>query len=336
MFDITGLLTFSNLIFVLSILMITSAFVWLFGIYLLQIVMHIPSEVLELAMYIGFGVSLAMTPYWFTSDITYIWGLLFSTFLTAATVITGLRIKGDNPQMFNFVNMLIHGTAGIYLESSLIASVSVMFMMGFIGFQVGFGPGFVAFGYKEKDIVASAALASGVVTIVGSFLRVELMNAIQYNVPFTPLLQLAQLFVPGMLWFGPFVFFISLLIVSMKHYSCDFSPYHHLDRYSNVYFTNNFITIVASMIAILCGNLYNIPQLSGFSGTFFVLYLLEKYCELMPNRREVWAWTTLMIGIILYAVNVYYRAEFERRGLFEYFHLMPPLDDFSMLTTNKV
>jgi hypothetical protein len=90
-----------------------------------------------------------------------------------------------------------------------------------------------------------------------------------------------------------------------------------------MYLTNNLLAIIFGLGAILLGNVYDIPQLSGISGTIFCIYLLQKYCELMPYRVEFWAWSTLFLGIILYVGNMYLRHEFENGGWGKYFHVFP-------------
>lgn len=154
-------------------------------------------------------------------------------------------------------------------------------------------------------------MASGITTALGTLLSIHSANIAAGS---DILMKNAELFVPGMLWFGPFVFFISLLITSSSAYSKG-------PQYTN----NNLITVICAVSAVLVGNLYDIPQLSGISGTVFFIFLLEKYCEFMPNRVEVWAWTTLILGIMLYLANVHYRMEFEKYGLHEYFHFTPPV-----------
>ncbi|VBB17593.1 hypothetical protein YASMINEVIRUS_56 [Yasminevirus sp. GU-2018] len=312
MVDITGLISFSNFVFVLSIMMIVSAVIWLFGIYIVAIMMIIPLQVIELLMYGFLSMAIHRSPEWFSQDVVHIWGLLFALGLTATMLITGFRIKGGNYHLFNFANMIVHGVAGVYLNSTLICATSVMFFMSLIGFSFGFTQNSLSFGYESRDLVGSATVSAGIATAIGVFLRINGSTEVALRTPFY---LSAQLFVPGLLWFGSFVFFLSLLIVSSSYYSS-----------KQAYVSNNVMTIVLSCGAVLIGNLYNISQLSGFSGTFFCIYLLEKYCEIMPNRSEVWAWSTLLFGALLYATNIHYRAEFEQYGLHEYFHLLPPMD----------
>jgi hypothetical protein len=281
--------------------MIGLAISWLFGIYFLIIINTIPQLFIEIIMYVGLSYLIVRSPDWFR-DMSHIWGLLFTLLLTLATILTSARLQLDTMHVFYFVNMMINGFAGVYLLSTLICGVAVMWFMSLIGFQMGFGMGYISFGYgyKNQDLIPSATIIAGIVTLAGCYLK---------NV--NPISKL-KLFVPGMLWLGPFVFFVSLLILSSRMYAR-----------SNQYIINNIITIICGLGALLYGNLYNVPQLIGYSGTFVSIFLLEKYCEIVPYNSTAHAWSALCLGIILYVVNMYYRVEIEKYGIYEYFHLLP-------------
>lgn len=295
-FDLSGLLTFSNFISVLAVMMIVSSCVWLFGLHFLAILLVMPIQAIELILYTCLSFAAYNSPYWFSQGTAFLWAFLFAAGLSATTLLTGSRSKNGNVALFYFVNMMIHGAIGVHLESTFICGVSVMFLMSLIGFEFGFGPGYASVGYSygNREVITSATFASAVITFLGTFIRIHLdANAGQTLTP----LRYAQHFVPGMLWFGPFVMYISILIISSKFYAKE-----------RKYVTNNILAILIGLTSVLIGNLYNIPQLSGFCGTIFVIYLLEKYCEIMPNRSDVWAFTTLLIGIILFVGNMYFRS----------------------------
>lgn len=329
MFDITGLITFSNLIFVFSTVMIVGGCIWLFGLYFAKIIRVIPPFLIEVILYNSLIFAIYLSPKLFSSDTAFAWGLLFALGMSATTLLTAHRIKKENSQIYNFyvINMLIHAVVGIYLQSFLICSISVAFFMMFIGFHMGFGQGYIVLGYTDKNVIASATVTSGIVTIFGSVLRIMLDNSNSNSISTSPSLSYfmhyTQYFVPGMIWLGPYVFFLSMLITSSKYYCTYYN--------SAMYAINNILNISLSVVAIFLGNVYNIPQLSGFGGTFFTLYFTQKYIEVMPNRKEVWAASSILIGILLYLVNVYFRAEIETHGLQEYFHLFPPIPTTVMI-----
>lgn len=305
MMDIAGVITFSNFLFVLAIAMIVMAIIWLFGLYFVVIIASIPVVVIELILYATLSLCVWSAPGLF-GNFAYIWGMLFAWGLSATTLLTGYRTNNDNTTLFYLINMFIHGVAGAHLQSSMICFSSVMFFMALIGFKFGFGVGYVVIGYDENDIIPSATLASLVVTFMGCFLKLN------------PISKIASLFVPGALWLGPLVFYVSLLILSSKYYP---------DKYNTQAYVNmNVITVIAGLCAVFFGNVYDISQLYGFGGTFFTIFLLEKYIELMPNIYEVYAWSTLALGIALYMANMYFRTELENSGLDKYFHLLPAIE----------
>ncbi len=300
--DLLGLITFSNVVFALSISMIVMGSVWLFGIHFLAIITLIPLHILELLLYGGLTYCINRAPDWF-GELAYVWGFLFACGLSATTFLTMVRAN-INFSVFNLVNVIIHGVVGVYLQSTMISFMAVVFFMALIGFNFALGQGFISLGYEEIDIIPSATFASGVVTLLGCYFKQHPFNHV-------------SLFVPGMLWLGPLVFYVSLLIMS--------SSLYHGSK-NGPYVNMNLITVIAGVCALFFGNVYSISQLAGIGGTFFTIFLLEKYYELMPNRVETWAWSTLLLGIVLYTVNIHYRTEIENYGLYEYFHLLPPIE----------
>jgi hypothetical protein len=309
--DLTGYISFSNVIFVLSILMIILGAVWLFGLHILAIIAIIPLQTIEIILYIGLSICTYNAPQWF-GNLAYIWCLLFGLGFSATTVLSATlhADKTGSAAGLWLINMLIHAFIGIYVGSPMICGIAVLCFMYLIGFNFGFGGGFWVVGYGNDDegTIYSATFASGIVTTIGATIRIN-----GFGVATSPMMKNAQLFVPGALWIGPFVFFISLLIISSK--------WMHERQIMQRYVNNNVVAIICYIVAVYIGNLYNINQLSGYGGTIFVLYLTQKYIEIMPNKSEVWAATIFVLGVIIYVANVYFRMEVERLGLYEYFHL---------------
>ncbi len=285
--------------------MIVSACAWLFGLYFVHIIAVIPIELIELILYGGLGLAIHQAPYLF-GDLAYIWGLLFALGISVTTIFTCRRIllKYSCMAYFNFINMMIHAFTGVYLQSKMICFVSVIFFMSLIGFNMGVSPSVIFIGYKRRSIVPSATIASAIVTFFGCYFKIISDKSM-------------DLFIPGMLWLGPFVFNTSLLIMSS-------ASYHK--KLSSAYININALTILYGISAIYFGNVLNISQLYGFGGTFFSIFLIEKYYEIMPNNSIVWAWSTLCLGLILYMFNVHIRQEFGNEngnGLDRYFHFLP-------------
>ena len=311
--ELASLLTFSNFLFVLSIGMIISAVIWLFGIYFMTIIILMPIQLIELILYTGLITLVTYSPTIF-GDMAYVWAMLFTCGITATTVLTGYRTKLDSPTLFNFANMCIHGVVALYTKSSMTGFLSVCLLMALIGFQFGFGPGYVALGYSEPSVIPSATLASFIVMCGGAFVKINNIGG--------PI----RLFMPGALWLGPLVYNLSMLILSSKYYNgVGDSAIGNSSKFG-IYINMNILTIMSTLTSVFIGNMYDVSQLYGFAGTFMALFFLQKYGELMPHTVAAYAWGTLIIGILLYASNIYMRTEM-MAGLAKYFNLLPAIPD---------
>ena len=281
-----GLLSFSNCAFVLSIWMMACGTVWLLGLY--DVFEKVRIEMVEIALYVGCVGLILRAPKWF-GDLAHWWGALATLGLTGATILTLMRLgkmEEKDVDTFNLVNMTIYGLVGWHLRSTLICSGAVLFLMLWLEFKMVFGPGFILVGYDDAHRVASATLVSGLVTVGGSILKLKFET---------------NLFAPGMLWFGSFVFFLSLLIVSSSMY-CSFWEHN--------YSFHNWVALISYGLALFGGNYCDISQIRGFGGTFAVLWLLEKYFEFMPATVKAWAWATFFLGLIGFGINMYGRVTF--------------------------
>jgi hypothetical protein len=302
-----------------SIIMIVFSLVWLFRFYFGTIIRIITSkfsgQTLEIIIYVLLSYVIYSTPNWFHPETTHIWALIFAFGLTLMTIWTALTCAFGNAQLFLFLNMLIHGFTAIHVNSILIACTSVLFLMVLLDFQHSFDSynGYRLFfrscvitdSHKNELLIPSAMLTSGITTLLG----------IIFQINFLTVNKVFVLFVPGLLWFGPLIFFVSLLIISSKNYSDNACQYRE-------YIIYNVLTLMLSASFIFIGIIYDIPQLLGICGTFYSMYLLKKYLELMPRIFEYMAWITLILGISLYTANIYYLPEIKIYS--KYFHLIPP------------
>jgi hypothetical protein len=89
---------------------------------------------------------------------------------------------------------------------------------------------------------------------------------------------------------GTFVYFLGLLIWSSKWYSREKSEYATLQP----------ITIASGMIALYLGAVGQISQLQGIGGTFFFLYVIEKYFELPWSQKNYYLGNFRLINPPLY------------------------------------
>lgn len=88
---------------------------------------------------------------------------------------------------------------------------------------------------------------------------------------------------------GAFVYYLGLLILSSRYYNAGKGNYILLQ----------IITVLSGVAAFFVGATFGVNILLSIGGTFFVLYLLEKYSEL-PWNDIGWAWSLLGIACLLY------------------------------------
>lgn len=304
-----GIKSFSNFAFVMFIIMMLFGGVSLVGLY--GVFDDVSIEVVEGFLYVVLSLCIWKVPKWF-GELSYVWGLLFAGGLTCATVLTMVRIDGGSANVFYFMNVLIYAVVGMYLKSTCVCAVSVMFLMFWLEFRAAFGIGHVVMGYEKPSMIPFTTSMAGVVTGIGLVLRVGSYDDVENLV-----LKYVKLFVPGMLWFGSFVFYLSLLIVSS-------SPYCSLT--TNNYFIHNSVAMMMYIGAVFGGNYYNVAQIRGFGGTFFVLWMMEKCCEFLPFDFTTWAWSTFVVGILGFGLNMYGRVVFEGQNIRKYFSPFESVD----------
>src|SRR5690606_30204777 len=115
------------------------------------------------------------------------------------------------------------------------------------------------------------------------FLAVYVVNHIYATTQGTTVAALSYtdaVFGSGMLFVGTFVYHCGLLIVSSKYY---------LREIDGHYWSLQAVTVLSGIAALYIGSVYELGMLRGISGTFFCLYVLEKYFEI-PWKNVGWAW----------------------------------------------
>ena len=99
--------------------------------------------------------------------------------------------------------------------------------------------------------------------------------------------------------FAPAAFFLStcgcftdLLIVSRRFYWWRSPASRWLPR--------QLLTAVSGLAALWFGSVFDVGAIRGIGGTFFFLWVLEKYLEL-PWKKALMAWAALGLALLLYA-----------------------------------
>jgi hypothetical protein len=308
----------------------------------LKLLVKFPISMLESGSYLLFG-----TIIYYASSISpnfsHIVALPPALFVSATMNYTIMRIltamsSGESSHEFKITayNIILFGTntlfyAGlaIYIDSLSMGYLSVICFMSLVGFNVGFAPGYIAIGYTNKNVIPSATLASLVVLLIGTYFKVTYPNILWhfttpegYPAVFCLDYFVQALFVPPMLWFGSFVYFISLLIMSSKLYAQSFES----DR-TTIYVQMQIVTIVSGLAAIYFGNYYDISQLYGMAGTIVTIYFAEKIYEVSPTGSGIYL--IFLASALILLANTYLRSyliENELEDMVDtYFNLYPRL-----------
>ncbi len=287
--QLAGFFTFINIIWVASSILLVIAIGWLTNLYLVPILRSIPAGVYEILIYAACLIVI-IGGKWFETGIAEYIALLGCLGLVGALLFTNYlhwsafqrfcsQSKVDIPTLNSLALFLVWTPVAIIYNSSLIAFIAVIALEVFLGFSVLVIPLCYFIGFRERQVIPSATTASFFM-----FAFYVVVKIARLDIPYL------NIFSSGALFMGTFVYFVGLLILSCKWY-------RHNDFWQ--YALLQLVTITSGVLALLIGSVWQIYSLEGIGGTFFFLYLLEKYLEL-PWQRHNWAWATLGLAVMLY------------------------------------
>lgn len=187
------------------------------------------------------------------------------------------------------VCVLVWGSFAILYRSEFLGFLAVAALQARLGFSVMAMPLCYFFGFRDKDAVPRSMAASFI--MLAAYVAGSATGAGH---------AILDVFKPGMLKLGAFVYFTGCLIVSNRFY--------HRAAYDRDvdarYFLLQLLTVLSGSAALYLGALLEVPALSGIGGTFFALYLVEKYMEI-PWKKVGWSW-----GLLGLSLGLYYLAGF--------------------------
>lgn len=277
---VKGVITFANIVGVTAAFLLVIAIGWLMRLYLLTFILWL-------------GPSLHQAFIYLFSIVLILLGTQVAPEYQNLVILPGcLGIMGGlfyslsyfDPQ--NWIPALILAIAwGIVAwcyGSQVVGFISVLAFFAAIGFSAMLWPGVIAVGFTDEDATARGTITAFLFTVV---------HVLSYMLPFP---SWYATFAPGVAFIGIFVYFLGLLIVSSKHYLRDHGNYLLMQ----------IVTIVSGVAALYFGSTLGITMLLGIGGTFFYIYIFEKYYEI-PWRGAGWAWSLLGLSGMLYAFAVF-------------------------------
>lgn len=296
-----GFLTFVNIIWITAALLGVGAVVWLFGIYLLALIIAIPAQVWELICYgvcaflIFLGARIADPNMVLMPVLPGCIGLLGCIALTKF-------VHFDNQDILrpaSWFLTVVWAIVAVMYGSHVIGFMAVMALLSALGFIMGMIPGVLWMGFDDDKLIPRTTIAAGFITLF--YLAIQICGISDPRV---------LLFKEGAMVCGTFVYFIGMLIWSSKWMCYEFGPF---DGHSNHglnflrYLALQVAMIASGVAALYIGSVFQIGFLLGMGGTVFYIYLLEKYYEI-PWEGAGWAWSTLGLAGILYAFAAFAKA----------------------------
>jgi hypothetical protein len=274
-----GFVTFVNILWVFAIVIVVVSFCYLFGDlvkHLFEILANVPLWFYELVFY---GLSLWTI---FSAD-KYRPGVSHYVALTGCLLFAGAlaftcsrrQFKGTG-FAYSLILAVLYSAVAVLYTSPMIGFVAVIALMGALGFSVIVSPLVYCIGFENEDSLGKATVAAFALLIAFSVVKIFGF-------------QTAQVFQTGALWMGSFVGYLGLLIASSKWYKRNFP-----------YVVMQFVTIAFGVAALFVGSVYQIGELQKIGGTFFALYVLEKFCEIPVESTRGYAVLGLTGGGLVY------------------------------------
>lgn len=310
-----GLGPVANFFVVVAGVLVLLAVVGLIGFYLSDLLAAIPVGVYEVLAYVGAGGLMAsghlwqpftlgfvrVEPLWFTvPGALALAGSLFLThnlhFKKSGRGETGYMGPGliNFPTVMFLVCSVAWGAMALFYSHAfpaagiphILAFGAVVALQAALGFSVITMPGCIALGWTS-DSQVPRSVTSSLIILVG-YIALKLSNGITGDL---------ALFETGALFMGAFVYYLGLLVMSSKWYV--FAGKN--GRNEGSYVLMQVLTIASGIAAWYIGSAFHMGALLGIGGTFFTIYLLEKYYEI-PWKGVGWAWSLLGVAGILYFI----------------------------------
>jgi len=279
-----GWFTFANVLWLVGACVVVAALGLLARHYLERLVERVPPWAWEVGFYAVCGGAI-VAGHWMPV------GFRLAPVLPGCIGLLGALGYSRRRRPFRFVQRVpwalacAWGGVAWFYGSETIGFFAVSAALAGLGFAAGMVPGLVEIGFRGRDAVPRATVAAGVLLAAHVALHCSGVSP-AWLAPFRA----------GMGFLGAFVYLLGLLILSSRRYSqYGGKPSNLWTRYASM----QAVTAVSGLATIYFGSVHGVDNLLGLGGTFFCLFLLEKYYDL-PWRGIGWAWSLLGAGGLLY------------------------------------
>ena len=291
--SISQLFTITGVLGVISTLSIVFGITALFAIYILPHMLELAPVAIELLFYTLSGGLMWSDSFLSFSSYTH----LFITFLGCMTLPPAIVFsltqhfppRKDPNRAIQFISAVcscVWGYQAIRLESQLLGTFAVGALFSCLGFMVNILPFCYVVGFKDDAVMIRTMNVAFYLIHAYVYAMFQGLQDHTYFLPFRP----------GILLLGGIVYFIGCLIISNKYYSWQGEK----DAFR--YIRCNVIAIGSGFAALVLGStLPSLKYLQGLGGTFFILFVIEKWIDI-PWGKKGWAWGVTGFGSILYVL----------------------------------
>lgn len=278
-----GYVTWLNILKVFAIVIGATCFAFLFGKSVIRLVMlfkHIPVTAWEAP---GYVIAAGLLMAGFLPDPTLAsWMVPLGCILLAGLLPLSAKLHGIKPNetRYFFLMTVVTGVAAYYYGEPVTGFMTVMAFMALVGFSVVVTPLSYAIGFHDDEALNKAGGAALLITILLVLERVYAPQGI---------VQL-DVYRTGMLWLGPFVFALALLISANRWY---------VESKNHSFLAMQLLAVVSYVAMITIGSLLHIDALLNVGTGFLILYVLEKPTEVRHENAVSLAITGLVLSLIV-------------------------------------
>ena len=277
-----GFITWTNVLMVFALIVGTLSFVYLFGrtvLRLLTIFKIIPVSVYEAGGY-ALSAALLAAPSLFGITDSKTWLLVPGAFLLGGLLpLTAKlhKLKENLPRYFLTLT-IIWGVIAYLHQEPILGFATVAAFMAFMGFSVLVTPLAYFIGFEDEKAMSRAG---GAGLLISALLVIERLA--------TPGIPQLDIFRTGMLWLGPFVFALSMLIRANRWMITEKQSWLGMQLMA---FGSFFMLLSAG------ANLQIEAMLNVGTG-FMIIYVLEKPLEIKQRSLTTFALTGLSLSILI-------------------------------------
>ncbi len=292
-----GFFNFVNIIWFIASALIVVALFRLTHLYLLPILRRIPLRVYEKLLYLACIASmlagLAFEPR--IGQFIALPGCLGLIGARAFSIYLNLRhLAKDIPaekahvileaiaQMNALILFVVWTINALAYQSSILGFIAVMALQAALGFSAIVMPLCYFIGFHNKEAIPRTMAASLLLVLIYAGVYIAGLRGTYFDV-----------FAPGVYVMGTLAYFVGVLIVSSRFYADTRRRWLQMQA----------LAIISGVVALFIGSVWQIEAIQGIGGTFFFLYLIERYLEI-PGLGKRWAWALLGLGILLYMASL--------------------------------